>query len=357
MVGGGAEDRQGQRASGKRREGRPAGDQDGPTEPDDAWRLTTPVVLPIHDRPETTARVVDAIAAVEPPRLYVVADGPEAGDDAAAERCGAARRAVEERIDWDPDLRRRYRERNHGVQSVAEGLDWVFDGEPEAIIVEDDCVPTPDFFRFCETMLERYRGDERVMAVNGTNRLGTWTRGSGDYHFVTYQGVWGWATWREAWARYDPEMGGWPDPRIRRRIREAIDDDERFAYQRERFQNRYEGDSVAWSKPWQYAMLVSGGLTAVPAYNLVSNVGFGEGAIHTTDPDSPLADLPRHDLEFPLEDPPAVTPDRRYKRECFERFKKTGRLEALRERLERRGKQAAVRHLPEPVVERLRDVR
>ncbi|WP_198667841.1 hypothetical protein [Saliphagus sp. LR7] len=356
MVGGGAGSRQGRRTNGKRGESRQARARDGPTEPGDDWELSTPVVLPIYDRPETTARVVKAIAAVEPPTFYIVADGP-VGDDAAAERCGAARRAVEEGIDWEPEVHRRYRDHNHGVASVAEGLDWVFEREPEAIIVEDDCVPTREFFRFCETMLERYRGDERVMSINGTNRLGTWTEGGGDYHFVTYQGVWGWATWRKAWDRYDPEMGGWPDPRIRRRIREAIGDDERFAYQRDRFEKRYRGESVAWSKPWQYAMLVTGGLAAVPARNLVSNVGFGERAIHTTDPDSPLADLPRYDLEFPLEDPPVVEPDRAYERACFERFKKTGRLEAAREHLERRGKHAAVRYLPDPVVERVKRLR
>lgn len=350
MAGNGAGDRRATGSAGSHGKNRT-------TDPDDGWELSTPVVLPIYDRPGTTARVVKALAAVEPPRLYVVADGPDAGDPAAAERCEAARRAVEEGIDWDPEVHRRYRDRNHGVQSVAEGLDWAFEHEPEAIIVEDDCVPNRDFFRFCEAMLERYRGDERVMAVNGTNRLETWTEGGGDYHFVTYQGVWGWATWRDAWERYDPEMTRWPDPEVQRRIRDAICDEERFSYQRRRFQKRYEGDSIAWSKPWQYTMLVSSGLAVVPARNLVSNVGFEEGAIHTTDPDSPLADLPRHDLEFPIEDPPAVAPDRAYERECFERFKKTGRLEAAAERLEHNGKEAAVRYLPAPVLERLKRLR
>lgn len=320
------------------------------------WELSTPVVLPIHDRPEETARVAEAVAAVEPPTLYVVADGPEAGDPDAAERCRAARQAVERAIDWNPEVHRRYRERNHGVESVAEGLDWVFEREPEAIVVEDDCVPNRDFFRFCEAMLERYRDDDRVMAVNGTNRLGTWG-GRGDYHFVTYQGVWGWATWREAWERYDPEMSGWPDPEVQGRIREAIGDDERFAYQRERFQRRYDGESVAWSKPWQYTMYLHGGLAVVPPKNLVSNVGFGEGAIHTTDPDSPLADLARYGLEFPLEEPPSIEPDRAYERECFERFRRTGRLEAAAERLERFGKEAAVSYLPEPALDRLKRLR
>ncbi|MEM4782538.1 MAG: hypothetical protein QXG03_13385, partial [Halalkalicoccus sp.] len=98
----------------------------------------------------------------------------------------------------------------------------MFDREDEAIIVEDDCVPNDSFFAFCEAMLDRYREDERVMSVNGTNRLETWKADRQDYHFVTYQGVWGWATWRRAWEAYDPAMAKWADPEVRKRMRDAL---------------------------------------------------------------------------------------------------------------------------------------
>ncbi|ELY55681.1 hypothetical protein [Natronococcus jeotgali] len=217
----------------------------------------TPVAVFLYNRPDTTARMIEAVAAVEPETLYVVANGPV--DERDAERCAAARAAVEDRIDWDCDVRRTYRERNHGVSSVHEGIDWVFEREQEAIFVEDDCVPNESFFEFCEAMLERYRDDERIMSVNGTNRLETWKTDRRDYHFVTYQGVWGWATWRRAWEHYDPEMREWADPGVRNRVRDVICDDEQVAYQFERFRKRYEGESVAWSKPWRFAITINNG--------------------------------------------------------------------------------------------------
>ncbi|NKE34920.1 glycosyltransferase family 2 protein [Natronococcus sp. JC468] len=312
----------------------------------------TPVAVFLYNRPDTTARMIEAVAAVEPETLYVVADGPV--DERDAERCAAARAAVEDRIDWDCDVRRTYRERNHGVASVHEGIDWVFEREREAIFVEDDCVPNESFFEFCEAMLERYRDDERIMSVNGTNRHETWKADRQDYHFVTYQGVWGWATWRRAWEHYDPEMREWADPEVRNRVRDVICDDEQVAYQFERFRKRYEGESVAWSKPWRFAITINNGLSVVPARNLVSNIGFDERGIHTTDPESDLAEIPRYELSAPYEGPDAVAPDRRYQRTYFERFERTSRREKALEYGTRRGKQLAARLLPPTITDALK---
>ena len=310
-------------------------------------RCETPVVLAIYNRPDTTAQVVKRLAAVEPETVYVVADGPVDAED--AERCRAARAVVEEGIDWPCELHRRYRDRNHGVSSVAKGLDWVFSREREAIVLEDDCVPNDSFFAFCEAMLERYRDDERIMSVNGTNRLETWKDDRQDYHFVTYQGVWGWATWRRAWRTYDPEMHKWTDPEVRDRVRDVICDDEQFAYQYERFRKRYEGSSVAWSKPWRFAITVNNGLSVIPSKNLVSNVGFDERGIHTTDSDSDLAEIPRYDHSPWYEGPGHVMPDRQYERRYFERFERTTVREEATKRGVRRAKGVGARVLPEGV--------
>ncbi|AEN06202.1 glycosyltransferase family 2 protein [Halolamina sp.] len=281
----------------------------------------TPVVLLAYNRPDTTARVVERILDADPPELFVVADGPR-NDPADRRRCAATRETILD-AEWDCPVHTLFREENVGLpEAVYTGLDWVFEQVPEAIILEDDTVPSTDFFRYCGTLLDRYRETDRVMMINGTNRLGTWKADHQDYHFVTYQGVWGWATWRDAWDRYDPEMRAWEDTAVRDRIRETIDDDERFEYYEHRFQRSYDGASPAWSRMWRFALLANDGLAAVPSRNLVSNVGFDDRAVHTTDPDSPLADLPQGELRFPLDPPDALAPDREYERTGFEQFRR-----------------------------------
>ncbi len=59
---------------------------------------------------------------------------------------------------------------NHNMgcgKRISSGLTWAFEQVEDAIILEDDCVPEPDFFPFCEAMLHRYREDERIMLSLG----------------------------------------------------------------------------------------------------------------------------------------------------------------------------------------------
>src|SRR6267142_406558 len=133
------------------------------------WQLKTPITFIIFNRPDTTARVFAEIARAKPPKLLIVADGPRVDRMGEAERC-AQTRAVVERIDWNCEVLTNYSSVNLGCRNrVASGIDWVFEQVEESIILEDDCVPHPTFFRFCEELLERYRDDERVSQIGGAN--------------------------------------------------------------------------------------------------------------------------------------------------------------------------------------------
>src|SRR4030095_1100293 len=132
-------------------------------------RLQTPVALLIFNRPETTARVLAEIRNARPAKLLIIGDGPRPGEPADAERCLAARAAAAN-IDWGCEVLKNYSDVNLGCgQRPASGLDWVFQNVDRAIIMEDDCLPHPTFFRFCDELLEHYRDDERVMTVSGNN--------------------------------------------------------------------------------------------------------------------------------------------------------------------------------------------
>jgi hypothetical protein len=276
------------------------------------WALDSAVCLFIFNRPEMTRQVFSRIAAAEPPRLYVVADGPRDGVDGDADACRGAR-AVTEDVDWDCDIERNYADENYGIKRrFVTGLEWLFDHESEAIILEDDCVPNLDFFRFCATMLERYRDDERVWDITGTNYLGTWRPDQQSYHFSYLGGIWGWATWRRSWEAYDPEMVQWEDDAVRDRLKDVLADDALAAYAETVYSRTYRGLIETWDYQWGFSKQINSGLSVVPAKNLVSNVGFGEGATNTTDEDRELADVQTHEIAFPLKKPPCMVVDRDY---------------------------------------------
>lgn len=274
--------------------------------------LRTPIALSVFNRPESTERVFDTIRTAKPERLFVFADGARSDDE--AKLCADAR-AVTQNVDWDCEAKYDYSHSNLGARKrYASGVDWVFSYVEEAIVLDDDCVADPTFFRFCEQMLERYHDDPRVMMVCGTNYLGEWKKDRQSYHFSYFGGVWGWATWKRAWELYDGSMDAWGDESVKQRVRELLADEEVFALQARRFDRLYREpqDRHSWDLPWSLSRLANSGLTVMPNVNLVENLGNADG--RGLPPTHPLANLAVSSMSFPLRPPEAVAADRDYDR-------------------------------------------
>jgi hypothetical protein len=252
--------------------------------------------------------VFDVIAAARPQRLLVVADGPRASREDEDLMCRRTR-AVIERVDWDCEVLTNFSDVNLGCrQRIATGLDWVFRTVGEAVVLEDDCVPHPTFFRFCDELLERYRDDQRVMAISGDN-FQPRRRTTASYYFSRFTHVWGWATWRRAWCHYDERLALWPAFREAKAL-EGIVHPSSVRYWTDVLQDVYEGRIDTWDFQWTFACWMQSGLTILPAMNLVSNIGFGLDATHTKAAGA-LAALPTHAMPFPLVHPQFILPDAR----------------------------------------------
>ncbi len=118
--------------------------------------LKTAVLFLVFNRPDTTAQVFDAIRKARPPRLYVAADGPRANREGEAEKVAKVRE-IATAVDWPCEVRTLFRDANLGCKRAVSGaLDWFFGEEEAGMVLEDDCLPHPDFFRFCDALLERY---------------------------------------------------------------------------------------------------------------------------------------------------------------------------------------------------------
>lgn len=281
--------------------------------------LETPVVLLLFNRPAETNRVFELVRRAQPKKLLLVADGPR-GHVASDEPSTRAARAVVERIDWDCVVVRDYADANMGLgRRVASGLDHAFSLYEEAIVLEDDTVPDDSFFGFCHSLLARYRENPRVMMVCGTNNLVSWKADRQDYHFSVYGSVWGWATWRRAWRHYDYDLRSLDEPEARARVSAMLDDPQQFDYRLRVCKEVTTGRIDTWDYQWTWSRLLAGGLAAVSAVNLVSNIGFGANATHTRrfDPDNAL--LVRQSATHSLRSPTGIEPDREYDRRLFER--------------------------------------
>ena len=186
---------------------------------------------------------------------------------------------------------------------VSSGIDWIFEQVQEAIILEDDCLPEPTFFRFCQEMLERYRDDKRVGTISGDNFQFGQRHGSDSYYFSKYVHVWGWASWRDRWQdSYDVAIGKWPQVRDEHRLADMVGDQREATYWRKVFERVYQGKIDTWDYQWVFANWVTGRSSILPAVNLISNIGFDQHATHTTGK-SDLANMSVTPMQFPLVHP------------------------------------------------------
>ncbi len=271
--------------------------------------MDTAVALLLFRRPEETARVFERIREARPSRLFLVADGPRSGNEEDARGCEEAR-AVVERVDWPCDVVRDFADENLGLKRrIPSGLDRVFSEVEEAIVLEDDCLPHPTFFPYCAELLGRYRDDERIVHITGSQLLRSPPVGA-SYHFSRYPHVWGWASWRRAWNLYDVDLADWhADDEAERtaRLRRMFEEEDEQRFWDWVWDNSPEIDN--WDAQWSYVGLSRGLLSVNPNRNLISNIGFSEDATNAIADPLGIAARRLEGIEFPLEHPAGVSRD------------------------------------------------
>jgi hypothetical protein len=268
-----------------------------------------PVVVFTFARPDTTKLVLDAIRLARPRRLLVVANAPRADVPGEAERCEVTR-TLFDHVDWPCEVSlEAAAEHLPQTERIESGLDWAFGLTEEAIVLEDDCVPHPSFFRFCDELLEGHRDADRVMSISGDNFQFDGAASEDSYYLSRYPHTWGWATWARAWRRHDGAMSDWPALREAGWIEEVVDGDRAQAYWAHLFESNHR-DRGAWDAAWLYSCWRHGGVHAIPNANLVTNIGFREDATHTHPEQRGLrSDLPAEEMAFPLRHPAGLEPN------------------------------------------------
>lgn len=272
--------------------------------------MRSAVLFLVFNRPDATRTAFASIRRARPPRLYVAADGPRADRVGEDQRCAEAR-AIATAVDWPCQVQTLFRGGNLGCKrAVAGGIDWFFANEEEGIILEDDVEAEPTFFTYCDELLERYRSTPEVMMISANHFHGSDYRPPTSYSFSRYTHIWGWASWRRAWRRYDALMSGWPAAKASGVMMRIGDGDRDFVrYWTTMFDLTHTGRIDTWDYQWLFATMLHGGLSVTPSRNLARNIGFSPDATHTTDVSDPGANLPLEALGFPLLHPVNVVRD------------------------------------------------
>jgi hypothetical protein len=276
--------------------------------------LNTPVLFVVFNRLETTGLVFEAIRKAQPKKLYVASDGPRPNNASDAEKCKTIREMVVANVDWDCELKTLFRDENVGCGLGPSGAyNWFFEHEEEGIILEDDCLPDPSFFQYCQEMLERYRHDTRIMHITGSNFQKGWVNDDDySYYFSSYPHEWGWATWRRAWNLYDFGVKKYPELIKKDYFKGYFGSSFEQKYRLTKIHNSYNNPNANWwDYQWSFALFSNSGLSIIPNVNLIENIGLGVDATHTLSANDKFKHNAAHPIQFPLKHPSFVIRDRK----------------------------------------------
>ena len=235
-----------------------------------------PIALIVFNRPVETKRVFEAIASVQPKNLLIVADGARSSEKGERILVDEVRSIVS-KVDWPCNVRLEFSEHNLGCKTrVSTGIDWVFSLVDEAVILEDDCLPTSAFFSYCRDMLSMYRNNPKVYSISGTSFL---ENSLPNGHYMSdYALMWGWATWRDRWIEYQVDPKDAYGTVFRKWWHRPVT----LLYWILIFFNLTGGRIDTWDYQWILTVWRNHGLVVRPSVNLIKNIGFGENATHTT---------------------------------------------------------------------------
>jgi hypothetical protein len=233
--------------------------------------MKSAILFLVFNRPELTKQIFESIKLARPTRLYIAADGPRKEKLNEAEKCEEVRK-IATAVDWPCDVKTNFQVENLGCQKgVVAGIDWFFEHEDEGIILEDDVLPSVEFFGYCDHALEKYRLDDRIGMITGTNFFGTNCL-SNKYFYSNLTLIWGWATWKRAWSRYSIKLDDWPSKErvslINTRFKKNLSE-----YFLTIFNSHQEKNINTWDTQWLYTSLFNNYLTVTPEANLIKNIG------------------------------------------------------------------------------------
>jgi hypothetical protein len=288
--------------------------------------IESPVLLIAFNRPDFASKATELIVEQRPPLLYVACDGPRTADESSI--VDATRGSILAVSNGHVEIRTLFQDRNLGCKrGVESAITWFLSHEPEGIIVEDDCLPRPEFFYFADRLLDRYRDDPVVMHIGGYCHTPTHRQG---YRYSRFPAVWGWATWRRAWSHYPTELPEMTASR-RRALRGAFASSGELDFFADKWAAVREGTLDTWDFSWCYALMSCRGLAVQPCQNLVRNIGVGDPrAAHTTRKRSGAFERSTSpDLAYLLDGPEFRVPDFDFDRRYF-KTSVAGRLHRVR---------------------------
>lgn len=242
--------------------------------------MKTPILLLVYIKPQTTKKVISVLRRVKAEKIYISINIPKKNEKKNIIRNNDVKKIIKS-INWKCNLIKKERKTHlDSYSSYSSAIKWFFAKEKEGIILEDDTLPSLDFFEFCSKLLKKYRNNKKIAQICGSSFLNENFTGP-NYKFSNYTFCWGYATWRRSIKDFDGTLKTWKFIKKKNKLKEILNNKSFIIY----WTSIFDALSLQKIKAWDYAWMLSnwnkGKISIIPKKNLIQNIGFVRGATHT----------------------------------------------------------------------------
>lgn len=284
--------------------------------------FNTPILFLTYKRPKETNNILKILLKIKPKKLYIFQDGM---------KNKFSKNEIKNHEDTTKIIKnfnkinskKIFYKKNFGQRIIGfQILKHVFKYQDRCIVLEDDCIPEKSFFKYCDTMLKKYKNDKVITHVSGCNLFYGINKkkiDTNDYFYSKYPHFMGWATWKSRWEKnYDPHIKNWPSKKkvFLKKNNLKIGEKRFFKFYLSKIYN--DKKYSAWDIQWIYYNLLNDYKTIIPSVNLIKNVGYHNSP--TGQSARKFRNLFTKNLKFPLKKMNKKETNSKYDNFLYENF-------------------------------------
>ncbi|WP_028297187.1 glycosyltransferase [Olivibacter sitiensis] len=239
-----------------------------------------PIALFIYNRPEHTRRTLQYLrknTLSGDSRLYIFSDAAKTSGD--EQKVQETRNEVRH-IEGFRSVKLITRDTHMGLaNSIIDGISGLVNEYGKIIVLEDDLLTSPYTLQYFNEALERYIQEERVMQIAAYNFPLTQTDKLPESFFMRSTNSWGWATWKRAWDKFNPDIESlYQKFNKEKKARFTFNGSMNYWKQLMDFK---KGKNDSWAIRWHASVFLNDGLVLYPRESLIENIGHDGSGVHS----------------------------------------------------------------------------
>lgn len=238
-----------------------------------------PVLLLTYKRVDSVIILINILRSIGTKNIYFANNAPR---NSTEKNVTDEVRSLKSLIDWDCSVVEFFKYTHLNVKnSITSSLDLFFEHVEFGIILEDDCIPSHNFFQYVADTYNLCYSKNYPIFISGDNfdEITTYRKS----RLSKYCHVWGWASNRSLWKCYDKDLLRLTDIST---IYKWFFSNKRFNFQERIYWygillNVKYDFIITWDYQLIYTMWEKDLYSILPNSNLVHNIGFNSEATNT----------------------------------------------------------------------------